>query len=336
MSLHVIFPKSETNDPVTQKHLQSLKFSAATRRLPLLFFWIFMGVAVMVAAALAHSRTSWQAFWNQEAVLDRRWVLNKVPLGLFFDSLTTRINKIFVKGGWIVAGVVIIAVQSFYISLVMVRRDRVPALQFVRNLEFRKMIAIEAAVLILATIYFIICTWLFNQIADGTGSCTSSDGSSFTFPTSKIDCKGVFRGFDISGHCFLIVHSCLLALEYAAKVLFVWMAKDRKITSDKDSDVESLNATSEAEEITEQPQRSTAYEIAPKSNDKFNRNYSKYRLILVILILFVFLLCLSEFLVFLQTILFYHTVLEKILGTLIGAGFWICLFFLSQNYPHLF
>lgn len=291
-----------------------------------------MAVAVIVAACLAHSKTSWQAFLNQEAVLDRRWALSKVPFGIFFDSLTTEINKIFVRGGWIVAGVIIIAVQSFYISLVMVKRDRVPALQFIRDLNLRNMIAIEVGVLVLGTCYFLLCTWSFNRIAEVTGSCASAD--SFVFPSRKSDCKAVFRGFDISGHCFLIVHSCLLALEYVAKVLFVWKAKERRNTSDKDSDIESL-AASDVESIVQTPSDSY-HEITPKSNDKFTRNYSKYRLILAILLLLVFLLCLSEFFIFLQTILFYHTVSEKILGTLIGAGYWIGLFCLSRKYPHLF
>ena len=342
MSIHVIFPKpttttiTESTTTLTEKQLQNLKFAAATRRLPLFCFWIFMGVAVLIAASLAHNRSNWQAFWNQEAILDRRWALNKVPLGIFFDSLTTKINKIFVKGGWIVAGVIIISVQAFYISLLMARRDRVPALLFMRNLEIWKMITIEVGVLIFSTVYFLLCTWIFNKIANETGSCTSSN--SFSFPVSKNDCQAVFRGFDISGHCFLIVHSCLLALEYAAKLWFVWRSKENRVVfdsvSEKDSDVESVVNENVSESAADYP--SSTLEITPKSNDKFNRNYKKYQIILVALITLVFLLCLSEFLVFLQTILFYHTVLEKILGTLIGAGFWILLLILSLKYPHLF
>lgn len=330
MSIHVIFPKPV--DPVTKKHLQSLKFAAATRRLPLFVFWIFLGVAVLVTGCLAHSRSSWQAFWHQEAILDRTWALSKIPLGPFFDSLTTEINKIFVGSGWIVAAFVIVAVQGFYLVLVRVRRHRTPALQFIRTLKLPKMIAIEGGVLVLGTFYFLICTWTFNRIAEETGSCTDASASSFTFPSSKSSCKGIFRGFDISGHCFLIVHSCLLALEYAAKLLFVWRAKERDPASNdnKDSDVESIPETT-SETINENP-----LEITPKSNDSFNRNYPKYRLILSFLLSLVVLLCILEFFVFLQTILFYHTVLEKILGTLIGAGFWIALFILSQKYPHLF
>ena len=334
----VIFPKTAATEQQeaevpnqrttssSSKHLQSLKFNVATRRLPLLVFWIFMGVAVMVAGALAHNRTSWQAFWNQEAVLNRLEALTPVPLGLFFDALAARINRVFVKGGWIVAGTLIILVQAFYLFLVTAKRDRSPSLRFIRNFNLKEMASIEFSVLFLGTIYFLLCTWTFNLIAGHVGSCTVESRGTFTFPTTKSTCKssqGTFRGFDISGHCFLIVHSCLLALEYAAKLLYVWHAKEQShpMENGKDSDIESLS---------DQP------DLEVKSNDIFNRNYFALRLILILLLSGVFLLCATEFLVFLQTILFYHTVLEKIIGTFIGAWFWIALFLLSLTYPHLF
>lgn len=333
----VIFPNTvseEQNKFITintsndSKRLQSLKFSAKTRRLPVFVFWLFMGLSVMVAGVLAHNRTNLQAFWNQEAVLNRSKVLQSIPLGLFFDSLSSRINQIFVKKGWIVAGALIIFVQSFYLFLVMTKRDRTPALQFIRNYNLKEMAAIEIGVLLLGTFYFLICTMTFNWISFRFGSCTNVKTLEFSFPTSKSACSGTFRGFDISGHCFLIVHSCLLALEYAAKLLFVWHAKERNPFSsaaesnDKDSDIESLSDQFDHEDV--------------KSNDLFNRNYSLIRFVLIVLIFGVFILCLAEFLVFLQTILFYHTILEKILGTFIGAWFWIGLFILSSKYPHLF
>lgn len=313
-------------DPIASKHLQALKFSSATRRLPLLCFLGFMGIAVLIAGALAHDRANWQAFWNKEAVLNRGRTLNQIPLALFFDSLATSINRIFVKGGWIVAGVIIILVQTFYICLVMIKRDRVPSLQFIRHFKLNWMIAIETGVLLASTLFFLICTWSFNQIARTIGSCTFSDGN-FSFPAQRDSCPStaVFKGFDISGHCFLIVHSCLLVLEYASKILFVWRSKeqssDSSVFNDKDSDLESIR------EIEEDK---------PKFNDIFNRNYTIFRSSLVIVLILVFLLCFSEFLVFLQTILFYHTVLEKLLGTFIGTFFWLILFFLSLKYPHLF
>lgn len=320
------------NDSIStsSRHLQSLKFSAATRRLPLLFFLIFMGVAVMVAGALAHNRADWQAFWNQEAVLERSRALAAVPLGELFDALATRINRIFVKGGWIVAGTLIILVQFFYLFLVIGKRDRTPELRFIRGFKLREMAGIEVAVLLIGTGYFSFCIWAFNWIAERIGSCTV--GTQFTFPSSQSACvNGTFRGFDISGHCFLIVHSCLLALEYAAKLLFVWRAKERASSTsipyednDKDSDIESL---------TDQPPEA---EISLKSNDIVTRNYTLLHVLLTILLSAVALLCLAEFFVFLQTILFYHTVLEKLLGTFIGAWFWIGLFILSLRYPHLF
>lgn len=330
---HVIFPKTEQDPPtefdLSPKHLQALKFAAETRRLPLLIFWIFMGVAVMVAGALAHRRTSLQAFWNQEAVLDRARTIRSIPLGIPFDSFITALNRIFVRGGWIVAMVVIIAIQAFYLGLLMVRRDRVLALRFIRGIQLRTMIWIETGVLVLGTGYFLICTWTFAQISRKFGSCTHPDGT-FTFPTSMTSCHALYKGFDISGHCFLIVHSCLFVLEYAAKVLFVWQCREERETANsaKDSDVESV--ISESEDFNNNDRNDM------KSNTHFNRNQSKYHSLLVILLTAILGLCLSEFLIFMQTILFYHTVLEKVLGTVIGAGYWVGLYLLSRRYPHLF
>ena len=359
MSIHLIFPKIETQTQLetetesinsSDDRLQSLKFSAKTRRVPLLFCWIFMGMAVFVAGCLAHNRTTWQSFWNQEAVLNRQWFLTKIPFGSVFDNLATHINRIFVKGGWIVAGVVIIMIQGFYVVLVASKRDRVPALHFIKHFPIKKMIAIELLVLVLGTFYFMFCTWIFGKIAEKTGSCSFSNGN-FIFPTSPEKCPSpaVFRGFDISGHCFLIVHSCLLALEYAAKVLFLWKSTEIRssvLLSDKDSDLESVFTFDESKsnQISSSDSESesnfvgpgSGMMVKPKLNHNFNRNYSLYKSIMFFLFGSVFLLCVSEFLVYFQTILFYHTVLEKILGTFIGAGFWIGLFLLSLKYPHLF
>lgn len=337
----VIFPTPQNNNndnsdnitidtENTGKHFQALKFAAETRRLPLFIFWIFMGVAVMVAGALAHHRTSWQAFWNQDAVLDRQSTVRQIPLGPFFDSFITALNRVFVRGGWIVAMLVIVAVQVFYLGLVAVRRDRVLALRFIRDFKMKTMAGIEAGVLVLGTGYFLLCTWSFVMIASKIGSCTHPDGT-FTFPTPLNSCQATFKGFDISGHCFLIVHSCLFVLEYASKVVVVWRGKEERMlrggAGDKDSDVESV--ISEDKSVDD----NTGALI---SNTHFNRHRSKYHVALIILLTAILSLCLSEFLIFLQTILFYHTVLEKILGTVIGAGYWIVLYLLSRKYPHLF
>lgn len=349
-SIQVIFPKASDSKTesdllttsVTIKKFQSLKFSVATRRFPLLVFWFFLGIAVLVAGCLAHNRHSWQAFWNQEAVLNREWALDNFPLARLFDSFTTRINRIFIKSGWIFAAIILILVQTFYIILIVLKRDHVPNLQFIRQFSVHRLIFIEIGVLLLGTFYFVICTWSFNRLASITGSCTYIDRS-FAFPISLENCKSpaIFRGFDISGHCFLIVHSCLLVMEYAAKVLFVWKIKTRGICastviSDKDSDLENAQIFDEYGDENETYRFNDSQADEPQSNFFLNRNYFIYRFQLIILFILIFLLCLLEIFVFLQTILFYHTVTEKIIGTLIGSGFWFGLFGLSLKYPHLF
>lgn len=352
-SIHVIFTKASESESESKSEpfeltpaniksssvqFQSLKFSVATRRLPLLVFWLFLGLAVIMAGCLAHNHHSWQTFWNQEAILNRNWALGFVPFGRFFDSFTTEINKIFIKSGWIFAAFILILVQAFYILLIILKRDHVPNLKFVRQFPLLRLVLIEAGVLLMGTIYFLICTWTFNRLAQIKGSCSFSDGT-FSFPIGPDNCKSpaIFRGFDISGHCFLIVHSCLLVMEYAAKVLVVWKMKicSNRISnlfSDKDSDLENAQIFAIEDETFNNSRSSEE----PQPNLFLTRNYSIFHFLLIILLISVLLICILELFIYLQTILFYHTVTEKIIGTLIGAGFWLGLFGLSLKYPYLF
>ncbi len=63
---------------------------------------------------------------------------------------------------------------------------------------------------------------------------------------------------------------------------------------------------------------------------------NQYTTPLVIVSLGALFLVLSEVAIFLQTLLFFHTVTEKLLGTLLGSAYWMILFGLSFRYPHLF
>jgi hypothetical protein len=341
----VIYPKqSETEvekETETESSVSKINFSLNTRKIPVLLFWIFLGLSVFVAGAIAHNRNNWQSFWNQEAVLDRRKALKYIPLGSAIDSLATWMNSILVKGGWIVAAAVLVLVQMVYIVLTVSKRDRAPALRDIRNFPVRRMIVVELSVLVAGTLYFIICTWTFTRISEQIGSCSAIDPKfHFKFPVGRDSCANplIFRGFDISGHCFLIVHSCLLAVEYLAKMLFVWKCRTSTVLNDtsytdKDSDLEyaiSDEIPHEADDFAQ------AQHHLPQLNNHLNRNRSTYKAIIFCTVFAVILLCVLELLIFLQTILFYHTVLEKILGTLIGAGFWIALFILSIRYPYLF
>ncbi|NXN12351.1 FITM2 protein, partial [Indicator maculatus] len=75
--------------------------------------------------------------------------------------------------------------------------------------------------LLVGTAIWYVCTGLFLYIENLTGSCSIPGGGSELHqpPTTKQEChrgSGVWIGFDISGHCFLLSYCALLIMEEVA------------------------------------------------------------------------------------------------------------------------
>lgn len=282
-----------------------------------------MGVVVLVAGLLAHDWSSWSGFWHKEAVLDRA-IVQKWSVLSGLDAFTTKLNRGFERTGWLVAMVIIGSVQGGYAWLLEWKRKEIKngKLGVFSKTCLKKVLMVEGLVLVMATFYFLFTTRLFKDLSRKIGSCSSED--SFAFPVWRDDCHGTFRGFDISGHCFLIVHSCLLVLEYLAKAWYIWSvdSNDRKAAEsgkleEKNSDLEDQMLVIEEKKFEE-----------PKTDNYFS--------FLIGISVVGSLMIVGEMMIYMQTILFYHTVTEKLLGTLIGSAFWVILFALSIPYPHLF
>lgn len=76
------------------------------------------------------------------------------------------------------------------------------------NRRATKSIIIGTALLAISTLYFVISVKFMDFVNHHTGSCNLDLQDLVT----KTDCKqagGNWNGFDISGHCFLLVHSSL-------------------------------------------------------------------------------------------------------------------------------
>ncbi len=306
-------------------------FIRNTHKLPLLLFVWFMTVAVLAAASLSHDWSSWNGFWHRQAILPRT-IFSKRSFFQSFDDLCSFLNVILVRGGWIVAVLTLMAVQLVYLRLLIVKRDTCRELRFARGISLNQLIGIELIILLGASIYFLLMTLAFTALSRVTGTCILNE-KSVNFPVNPSECvKGEFKGFDISGHCFLIVHSCLLVLEYCVKAWYVWKCPiDNSISGvsgallkEKDSDLEDQLADANA--ATEFTGNLLPIIHTPR----------QYTLPLVAVSLMASVVVLAEVGIFLQTLLFFHTVTEKLLGTLLGSAYWMLLFGLSFKYPHLF
>ena len=311
-----------------------------------------MAVAVLAAASLSHDWSSWNGFWHRQAILPRSFFTDR-GLGALavLDRGCTLLNRILVRGGWIVAVVALVGLQSVYLALLVRKRDHCWRLRFVRGISLVKLVAAEGVILLGATLYFAALTAAFTRLSALVGTCETADGA-VHFPVLPESCavgKGAaFKGFDISGHCFLIVHSCLLVLEYGVKAWYVWWcpvdgAAGDVMLKEKDSDLEDqlervdgLDSFGNYEpKNKESGPKQMSLSLLPNPQSSNHASPALFFILLAISLV-IAVIVLAEIGIFLQTLLFYHTVTEKLLGTMIGSAYWGVLFALSFWYPHLF
>ena len=334
---NISFSIRETFPSQTHRLSSQERFARATRRLPLLLFWMLMMTAVLVTGALAHSRLTWNDFWNKDVVLDQSSFRQSSSVALFLDNLASKVNILVISGGWIVTIVWLAAVQGLYIGLMAWKRQRVHALRFMRSIQISNMIWIELAVILAGSAYFLILVRSFSWFSHRYGHCYLPNESYFKFMVAKAHCNVPFqfRGFDISGHCFMIIHGMLLWLEYLAKVLYLWWVCRR--TNDMVRVNNRAQESFGADEESSMSESESKLDVPAIDYPDF---YARYPVLLRVILWVVcggtVLFSILAFLVYLQTLLFYHTVTEKILGSFLGASFWLVLFMLSLKYPHLY
>jgi len=145
------------------------------------------------------------------------------------------------------------------------------------------------------TVYWYVCTHSFEWLENITGSCSHSD-----FPRKRPCLKGGhgWLGFDISGHCFLLVHS-LLFMNSELQIIF---RVSKKLESLGKSDSSSSSG-----------------------EGNYTLPIGTYRLALRALTVIMFLLqCIWE-LMLLTTALYFHTTVQKLVGVFFAVGGWFFL-----------
>ncbi|KAI8897475.1 inositol phospholipid synthesis and fat-storage-inducing TM-domain-containing protein [Globomyces pollinis-pini] len=113
----------------------------------------------------------------------------------YFSSKHNIFNQYFVKLGWAWTSAII-----FYIGI----KSRTSGRFSTKNFIIRYC---------LATGYWFLIMNLFHFVWTFSGTCSIEDTTDFHQCKSL---KGRWNGFDISGHCFLLIHSSLYILEELA------------------------------------------------------------------------------------------------------------------------
>lgn len=138
--------------------------------------------------------------------------------------------------------------------------------------------------MLLMTLYWYVCTHLFEWLENFTGSCSNTGHS-----TKRLCIREghAWLGFDLSGHCFLMVH-CLLFINEEARVL----RGIAKKLDDKDSMSNSI------------------------------ATMSTYRLLLRLTVSILACLHVLWEVTLVITALYYHTTIQKLFACILGAGGW--------------
>ncbi|KAF2355864.1 Fat storage-inducing transmembrane protein [Trinorchestia longiramus] len=231
------------------------------------------------------------------------------------DALTSKdsiLNQVFVKMGW---AWTLCALMCLFLALLPLSSQ---------PLVVGSKVAARA--LILTLVFYAWCAVIFVAIEHWTGICVSKNVVISRREKRKCIKGGhEFYSFDISGHAFLMVY-CVLTLMQEAQVMRRYMvlgeALGRLKEDEASSDNESLDGSLDGVEpfVLTEPNLELKETLSDSEASKFHSVYMRMWVFVVLSYVSVCLLCLTWDVVLVITTIYYHTILEKLLGVIIGCG----------------
>ncbi|XP_071513133.1 acyl-coenzyme A diphosphatase FITM2-like isoform X2 [Panulirus ornatus] len=216
-----------------------------------------------------------------------------------FEILTGKqsvLNKMFVKKGWGITCVVFVLYQL--VSLTLHTKWKA---------SLKKLLVRAVAT---TFFFFIWCAVIFQLIENYTQACTYRN---IRFELTKKECHNkadhVYHSFDISGHSYLLTYCVLIMMEESKEIVY-FLCLRRYLRGAHEDTVEEVSLpVLEAKEAKRMTLRLTI--LSP---------------IVVIVFMCVVLLCLLWDFMLIVTTIYYHTFLEKVIGTTLAVSMWYMLY----------
>ncbi|BHF69831.1 fat storage-inducing transmembrane protein 2 [Sparganum proliferum] len=236
----------------------------------------------------------------------------------FFSNRRNVFNLVFVKWGW--------AWTFCSLSLFVILST------YVYTGGNKRLIRAHMMRMLAGSACWYVCTGLFNTVEASFGRCYDQNGALLKAqtggpPFSRRSCrqsKGHWMGFDISGHCFLLV-MCNLWIIEELRVMRSWpvLAGLLGVNSHMDSQDDDMGYFPSSS--TSASDSSTPSGLPNVSVGDLQVMRSAYiRLSRNLRVIFSFTACLSllwDFMIFV-TIVYFHTMPTKLLGTAFGITCW--------------
>lgn len=169
--------------------------------------------------------------------------------------------------------------------------------------------------LVCATFAWYMMTSSFVQLERMTATCRTKTAK-YSHKEACVEAGFKWSGFDISGHCFLLIFNSLFIME-EAKAIFGWTDIKDMIRKE-----DFARANSSKDDVDDTPLQ----HISDEEYARMKANYLKYTP--YIMALFVSMTSLSllwDGMLF-ATVLYFHTMVQKFAGGLVGIGTWYVLY----------
>jgi len=217
------------------------------------------------------------------------------PIRTYMANKHNIFNVVFVKWGWLwtlslVVPFVVLTSYTYSCGTMDLVRKHV------------------ARVVVVATAVWFFCVRAFNYVEHVTGSCYEGE-----FIKDKLSCRNsgfVWLGFDISGHCFLLVFANLVISE-EVKAFKNWERIGEMLTK------HDSNAKDESDSFVS-PLRKLNKSQIDALRSSYHVQTPRIKCLLVALTV---LSCMWEVML-LCTCLFFHSMPQKITGTIVAILFW--------------
>ncbi len=237
------------------------------------------------------------------------------PRDTFFSDKKNFLNMYFVKWGWgwtSIPLLVLMPLLAFHLT---------PTGKDARLSVLRALMRWTGA-----TMYWYLLTqWCFGQpvfdrVLHRTGTCTLGDGYNHHRSCKKDG--GSWMGFDISGHCLLLIHASLVLIE-----------ETRILLRHPEFWVKVSDSLSRFDSGRRRPKRHHEMQpgedlLSDKSTLSFrfvpapDRDNPMFYMVEIFMAAFLFALLMVWFVMLTATSTYFHTWEEKVIGTIMGGLYW--------------
>jgi hypothetical protein len=189
----------------------------------------------------------------------------------------------------------------------------------------RKRILRHMGRLLVGTIIWFVWTHIFSVIEESTGQCLLKDGTSLYSVKSRRTCfskNGKWTSFDISGHSFLLIW-CVFVITEEAKAIVGWDGIKDLIRNEEHYRSKLAQPGLSSSEL---PTETSLSSLSEEEFDNLKNNFAQNDIFVKVALIGMTWLCVLWDFMVLMTAIYFHVMIEKVLGGMAAAFSWMVIY----------